>query len=125
MINDINHYWGGDLAVGPTGDLALANSTLRGQQRVLRRLLTNPGDYFFHPDYGAGLPQYVGQPLDVGKIVALIRSQILLEDSVAKTPAPQITVQQLSTDLTGLSVTIAYNDALSQQPTVLSFNVTK
>jgi hypothetical protein len=125
VINDINHFWGGDLAPGITGDLLPANGTTRGQQRILRRLLTNPGDYVFQPTYGAGLPGYVGQRLDVGKITALILSQILLEDSVARTPPPQITVQQTPTDLTGLAVTIAYNDATTNTPTVLSFNVSK
>ena len=123
MINDINHFWGGDLAPSVTGDLLTCSATVRGQQRVLRRLLTNPGDYIFQPDYGAGLPAWVGQPMDVGKIMALIRSQILLEESVAKVPAPEITVRQNPTDLTGLAVRIAYNDAATNTPTVLSFNV--
>lgn len=124
MINDLSHYWGGDLSTSPTGDLAGASGTLRGQQRVLRRLLTNPGDCLAHPDYGAGLPAWVGLPLDVAKVKALIRSQILLEDAVARTPAPEITVRQLSTDLTGLAVRVAYNDAIVNLPVVLSFNVT-
>jgi hypothetical protein len=125
MINDINHFWGGDISPGITGDILAANGTTRGQQRILRRLLTNPGDYVFQPTYGAGLPGYVGQLLDVGKVTALILSQILLEDCVARTPPPQITVQQTPTDLTGLAVTIAYNDATTNTPTVLSFNVSK
>lgn len=124
MINDLAHNWGGDLATGPTGDLYPASGTLRGQQRVLRRLLTNPGDYIAHPTYGAGLPAWVGQPLDVAKITALIRSQILLEDAVAHDPAPVISVRQLATDLTGLAVRISYNDATVNLPVVLSFNVT-
>lgn len=123
MINDLYHYWGSDVSTGPTGDLLTVSATLLGQQRVLRRLLTNPGDYVFQPDYGAGLPAYVGQPMDVGKITALIRAHMLLEPSVAKVPAPQITVAQATTDLTALAVTIAYNDAASNLPVVLSFNV--
>ena len=122
-VSDINHYWGGDLAPGITGDLLTADGATRGQQRILRRLLTNPGDYVFQPNYGAGLPQYVGRLLDVGKLTALIRSHILLEESVAKNPAPQITVQQMTTDLTGLSVRIYYYDAGTNSPVVLSFNV--
>lgn len=122
MMNDLAHYWSGDLSTGNTGDLALANGTLRGQQRVLRRLLTNPGDYVFQPNYGAGLPAWVGLPMDVGKVTALIRSQILLEDAVARVPAPVITVKQ-GADLVSLAVDIAYNDAATDTPTVLSFNV--
>ena len=123
MINDINHFWGGDLSTGPTGDLATAAGTTRGQQRVLRRLLTNPGDYIFHPTYGAGLPGFVGQPIDPAKIVAVIRSQLMLEASVARLPAPVISVKQLPTDPTAITVSIKYNDAASNQPVVLSFNV--
>jgi len=124
MLNDLNHFWGSDLVPGVTGDLGTVSGTVRGQQRVLRRLLTNPGDYIFQPNYGAGLPRFIGQPLDIGKVTAVIRSQLMLEPAVAKTPTPKITVQQLATDLTGLTVTIAYNDAASNSPVVLSFNVT-
>lgn len=124
MINDIYHFWGGDLQPSVTGDLLTVSATTRGQQRVLRRLLTNPGDYIFQPGYGAGLPAWVGMPMDVGKITALIRSQILLEDSVAKAPSPVITVRQAPNDATGLAVSISYNDAATNTATVLSFNVT-
>ena len=125
MISDLNHFWGNDLSPSASGDLSTVQGTLLGQQRVLRRLLTNPGDYIFQPTYGAGLPRLVGQPLDVSAVVGLIRSQILLVSAVAQVPAPQITVTQLAADATGLSVSIAYNDAPSNTPTVLSFNVTQ
>ena len=125
-LNDISHYMGADLNVSATGDLQAANGTLRGQQRVLRRLLTNPGDYLAHPEYGAGLPQYVGQAVDAFKIEALIRSQILLEDSVAQTPAPTITVTPINRGITGgLAVHIQYVDANTTAPVNLSFNVSK
>ena len=41
---DLALQFGGDLAVGPTGDLELADGSVLTQQRVLRRLLTNPGE---------------------------------------------------------------------------------
>lgn len=129
MINDIFHWFGTDLQSGNTGDLALVQGTIRGEQRVLRRLLTNPAapnapaDYPWHPDYGGGLPRFIGQGLDIAKITAVIRSQLALEPSVAKTPPPQITVKALPNDPTGFSVAIAYNDAVSNSPVVLSFNV--
>ena len=49
-LADLNHYIGGDLSASNTGDLSSAPGLLRSQQRILRRLLTNPGDYIFHPD---------------------------------------------------------------------------
>lgn len=128
-LNDLYHYWGTDLTVDGLGDLATVNGTLRGQQRVLRRLLTNPAsadapaDYIFHPEYGAGLPRFLGQPIDTQKIVAACLAQMLLEDSVASTPAPQITISQIGSDNTAFSVAIAYNDAATKAPVTLSFTV--
>ena len=57
---DATLVWGGDLTINATGDLQLSTGTQLGQQRVLRRLLTNAADYIWQPDYGAGLGQFVG-----------------------------------------------------------------
>lgn len=121
-MNDLYHYFGGDLNASATGDLQPVDGTTRGQQRILRRLLTNPGDYIWHPDYGAGLPSYVGAVIDTAEIQALIRGQMLLEDSVASTPEPVVTVQEIAG---GMTVNIQYTDADSKTPQALSFNVTK
>lgn len=91
-MTDISHYFGADLTLGPTGDLAVSSGTQNGQERVLRRLLTNPGDYIWHPKYGAGLPAMVGQPVNTARIRAIIRSQIMKEAVVARSPAPVIAV---------------------------------
>jgi hypothetical protein len=126
---DLYHYWGNDLIASGTGDLQTVNGTTRGQQRVLRRLLTNPasattsGDYIFEPTYGAGLPAFIGQPIDKQKIQAAIRAQMLLEQAVAQIPAPIITVTQTPPDNTAFSVSIAYNDAATNAPVALSFTV--
>jgi hypothetical protein len=122
-LNDLFHYWGNDLVASGSGDLLTVSGTLRGQQRVLRRLLTNPGDYLGHADYGAGLPSFLGQPIDAQKIQGAIRSQMLLEDAVAQTPDPVIVVNQSAADNTAFTVSIAYNDADTNTPVTLSFNV--
>lgn len=122
MMNDLYQYFGADLNSSATGDLQPVAATTRGQQRILRRLLTNPGDYIWHPEYGAGLPRYVGSVIDVRQMKALVRGQILMEDSVAKTPEPVIDVQAITG---GIAVTIQYNDAVTGAPQLLSFNVTK
>lgn len=126
-LSDVSHFWGQDLAVSNTQDIDLVTGTVWGQQKVLRRLLTNPGDYLFQPDYGAGLPAYVGQTTDVAKITALIKSQIALESVVAPTPAPVITVSNAanSTDASALAITIAYTDAPTGSAQVLSFSLSK
>ena len=90
---DAFHQWGSDLAVGSTGDIATASGALLGQQRVIRRLLTNPGDYIWRPDYGAGLARFIGQPINPLQIRAVIRSQIFKEAAVARQPEPLIDVQ--------------------------------
>jgi phage baseplate assembly protein W len=121
MASDIYHYWGGDIAVAADGDFSIADATTTGQQRVLRRLLTNPGEYLWHPDYGAGVRKLLGGPLDLARVRGAIRSQILLEAAVAKSPEPVITVQEI---VGGVSVFIQYQDAATSEPSVLSLDVT-
>ena len=97
------------MASSETGDLAAVGRPELGTERVLRRLLTNPGAYLWHPGYGAGLARYVGQPIDPAGIEALIRSQMMLELSVARDPEPLITVRP---DVGGsLFVQVRYADA--------------
>ncbi|MEE3500197.1 hypothetical protein [Acidiphilium acidophilum] len=52
---DAGLVFGGDLAIDAGGDLALAAGSALTEQRVLRRLLTNPGDYIWQLSFGAGL----------------------------------------------------------------------
>lgn len=118
--SDLNLYVGGDLVASATGDLQAVTTQRRGEQRVLRRLLTNAGEYIFHTDFGAGLPREVGNVRDLAKVKAKILSQLLLDDAVAQRPAPVITVRPISG---GLSIAIQYTDANTQQASSLSFNV--
>ncbi|WP_009982335.1 hypothetical protein [Burkholderia pseudomallei] len=126
-LHDLDQMWSQDVLVSPRGDLSTVTGATRSQQRVIRRLLTNPldangpPDYPLHPTYGAGLARYVGTNTDPAKLRALIRGQMLLEDSVAKNPAPQITVTIV--DPTTISIYIRYTIAGSGSPAVLSFNV--
>lgn len=123
-LADLDQYIGADLTPSATGDIQTATDTMRGQQRVLRRLLTNPGDYIFHPDYGAGLPAWVGKTADIGKMKALIRGQMLLEAAVAKSSTPDISITAISSgDGGGFAVSVRYTDAFSGTPVSLSFNV--
>lgn len=117
---DVSHLWGADTQLSPSGDFARVTRATRSTQRVLRRLLTNPGDYVFHPDYGAGLPGRVGTNVDVAEIRALIREQMLLEPSVARTPEPTIKVREIQN---GVSVSIVYVALPDQQPVPLSFDL--
>ena len=64
QLSDLSHYFGSDVASSNVGGLQAIGGTVLGQQRVLRRLLTNPGDYIFHPTYGAGVQQWIGGIFD-------------------------------------------------------------
>ena len=124
ILSDLAHWFGSDIQPSSAGDLSTVSGTIRGEQRVLRRLLTNPGDYLFEPNYGAGLPQYIGKQLDIAKLQALCVSQMLLEDTVAKSPAPVVKIKQAPNDFTSISVQINYNDQPTLTPVVLSFSLT-
>lgn len=117
---DVNHEWSSDLSVSNTGDLSLVSGVQRGQQRILRRLLTTPGDYYAQPNYGAGILAAIGSPQDQQTLIALITAQVLLEDSVAQSPPPVVTVNPVA-DPSSISLTITYTDQPSNAPTVLSF----
>lgn len=120
-LADIDHEWNEDLQLSPTGDLAPVTGTDRGTQRLIRRYLTNPGDYVFHQEYGAGVLQDIGSTNDPNKIAATLRAQTLLEDSVAPTPAP---IAIANPQPTGeLDVSVTYTDSPSNAPIVLAFNV--
>lgn len=120
-LSDISHWYAGDLGIASNGDLAAVQVNTRSQQRVFRRLMTNPGDYTTHPTYGAGLGRYVGGIATDAEIIGLIKGQLKLEPSVAKTPAPQVTLQRTAA---GLTVNIAYQSLPDRQPVALSLDVT-
>jgi phage baseplate assembly protein W len=120
-LSDAALLWGSDLSFDSTGDIGLASDAALGQQRVLRRLLTNPGDYIWQLDYGAGLAQYVGQPVNPAAIKATIRSQIFQEQAVARLPEPTIDVQGAADG--SLYVYILYTDSLTGGTQILSFSV--
>lgn len=118
---DLALQFGGDLSVGPSGDVALANGSVLTQQRILRRLLTNGGDYIWQLGYGAGLAQFVGQPGAPTAISGVARLQMLQEAAVASTPPPVITT---AADVSGtVTLSLRYADAASGQSDLLSFSI--
>ena len=121
LVQDAGLVWGSDLSPGPTGDIAVASGTMLGQQRVLRRLLTNPGDYIWQLSYGAGLAQFVGRPVDVPAIRAAVRSQIFKEAAVSRTPEPSVDVQAANDG--SVLVQIRYVDSAAGTTQVLSLQI--
>jgi len=106
---DIAHVIGSDLATGPTGDLAVVDSSDWTQQRILRRLLTNPGSYIWQLAYGAGLPVMLGTIISAQQVSATIRRQLSLEAAVSQQPEPSILVQ--SGQGGDVFATVSYGDA--------------
>jgi len=89
-MQDLSLIFNSDLAVGPTGDLEVVDDDGLINQRILRRLLTNSGDYLWDLGYGGGLASNIGRPISVGSINATVRAQISQEPGIATTPAPLI-----------------------------------
>lgn len=84
--------------------------------------MTNPNSYIGQSNYGGGLPQFIGTTADPAEVAAVTRAQMLLEDSVAKSPPPVVTVNQ-APGQNAISESIQYQDAPSNAPTVLAFTV--
>ncbi len=110
---DFSLPWGGDLSLSPTAGLALVDGAALTQQRLVRRLLTNPGDDPWNVSYGAGLGRFVGSPVNVAALSALITEQALLEATVASVTSVAVTQDRLGT----VSATIVYvdRDGVSQK----------
>ncbi|GBQ87300.1 phage tail protein [Acetobacter nitrogenifigens DSM 23921 = NBRC 105050] len=102
---DVYHVPGSDLTLGSSGDIAVASGVDASNQRILRRLATNAGDYIFSLDYGAGLPGRVGGADVPADLETLISQQIQLEASVSSTPAPIIAVTRPRQGSTRISIT--------------------
>jgi hypothetical protein len=105
-MTDIYHQFGSDLQISPTGDLAPADGATLTQQRILRRLLTNQGDYIWQLKYGGGLASFIGDPVKQNAILGVVIGQLSQEATVANNPAPTVT---LATDQNGgVFLTIQY-----------------
>lgn len=114
--------WSGDLTLSSTGDLAMIVDPSLGTERILRRLMTNPGDYLWNPDFGAGLSQYIGRPIDTHEMQALIRVQMRLEAAVSTATEPIISVSSSSG---GLFVQIQYEDSTTAASSVIAANISE
>lgn len=123
-MSDISHQWGSDLEVGPTGDLLLAAGQDLGQQRILRRLLTNPGGYLWHVDYGAGLGAFVGEPSAADQVESIIVTQMANEPSASTSPEPIVEVSSTNSQGAGvIGVEVKYESVDGQGTQVLKFIV--
>jgi len=119
------HWWGLDTQFTASGDDATATAIVEINQRIVRELLTAPGEYVWQPGYGAGLGSYVGQALSAEKfaeIQAVIRSVVVKQPDVQKLPPPAMTFQNDANGL--LAVEIMYTYAPTGQPVTVSIPLT-
>ena len=137
MARDVNHYWSGDISESSSKDIRSATGVELTNQRILRRLLTSPGEYPWHPEYGAGLPREIGSTADRRRIEQIIRSNLALEQAVARTPLPVITISPLSegtgpkyswntderTWSRGIFVSISYTESATKTRASLQFDL--
>ncbi len=123
---DAWHLWGGGLRLSATGDLLTVEGPELGRQRVIRRLLSNPGggdaapDLLFHPEYGGGLPAKVGETTSPAVIGTAVRRQLFLEAAVAREPPPQVRAVPV---FGGVNVRVSYTDAETGEAAVAGFTV--
>jgi hypothetical protein len=89
---DLSQEWGQDLQLTPAGSLSLTTTPAQlTRQSLIRRLLTNPGDYIWDVGYGAGLGRFVGSPAVPAAIQGVVRTQALLEGTVASVVSVAVT----------------------------------
>lgn len=117
---DLANEWGSDLSLSSTGDLLLVSGSAAGRERVLRRLLTNPGDYIWDVGYGAGLPRQIGETTQSATIEANVRLQLFAEPAVSQDPPPMVSASPI---LGGVAVHVTYRDADTGEPVALGFSV--
>ncbi len=117
-MTDIAQWFGNDLSVGPSGDLAVATGSFEVKQRILRALMTVPGDYIWYLGFGAGLPAMVGQPANPQRTAAIIRAQVLADPGVAMSPPPRVAVSATSDGV--VTANITYSDATTGAVQTLS-----
>ncbi len=118
----MSHYFGNDASISASGDLLTSTGNLLANQRILRRLMTNPGSMLYHPEYGGGLGLFVGKVVDAQVIRATILSQMQLEASVDQTTTPIVRVQVTTSGY--VYVAIQYIYAATGEASSLSFQVT-
>lgn len=119
-MGDVSHFWSDDLQLGPDGDLLIADPVTASEQSLLRRFFTAPGEYLWHPDYGAGIQIDIGKPLDIRALKAKFLSQMTLDTSVSKSPPPKVDVKPVPG---GASVQISYVVADTGTAVVLSYSI--
>lgn len=125
---DLDHWWGDDLSLTPSGDLSVVRNLDKDNQRIFRRLCTNGAlsganlaEYVFEPDYGGSAPWYVGRLANDNLMAALIRTQMSYEASVSQSPEPAVTVTMNPSGT--MTAVIQYIDKNTGRPVALQVDL--
>lgn len=113
-VSDLSHTYGSDFELSSTGGLLLLvdGGTLL-EQRLDRRIFTNPKDDNWSPDYGLGAPQYIGLPASSDRIKARILKNMRAEADVDLSQPINVVVTTSDTGLT--TADIQYTIKATQQ----------
>lgn len=110
-MTDVFLEWQGDFVANANGDLLTVDGDVEVRQRLERRLFTAVQGYVWHKDYGAGLPQKIGDVYTPSQIKSICQQQLNLEQSVAKNPPAILTVTSQPGGITIIG--IQYWDAIT------------
>lgn len=112
----IGHVMGADLTlgIGLAGEsgLVVVEGVQAVRERLLRRLCTSAGASLWQSDYGAGLPQMVGTPVNAATIRSVIEAQMALESGVDQTRPVGVSVSSGNEGV--VQVLVSYVDAQTQ-----------
>lgn len=85
IIEGVDILFDGDLHTDLHGDYQEVQSMDNLRLSILRRLMTNPGEYMYRPNYGCGLKQQVKKPMtqsNINYLKNLIRENLQEEDRI-------------------------------------------
>ena len=122
-MSDLWLEWNGDFAAAANGDLLLATSSDESRQAICRRLFTAVQGYIFHPEYGAGLPQKIGSPVNVNTLQAVVASQIAMETTVDQSQPVAVAVHADKNTAGLYTINISYTEAVTGNTVELSFTL--
>lgn len=112
--------WHSDFLVSSKGGLVIATGDDYARQRLQRRILTAVHGYVWHREYGAGIPQKVGDPWSPTEIEAICQSQVNLEAAVAPNPPTIVVVREIIPGM--VSIDVQYTSA--HTGLTVQFNIT-
>lgn len=126
---DISNGTGPNTVVTPSGDWKLATGREAYRQSLVRRFVTNPGEWKTKPGYGAGLGGMVRKKLTAtlrNEAVTAIRAQALLDSRTKSVDTVSISrlVNASGVAVSGWRVHVVVTPKVDPNPIDIVFQVT-